>query len=68
VNSRHESRKCPNKGIRDICPGYDVYVKHQSVRLLVKMFGLVGCDPPMDTNFSKRAGCLRFYCTEVYSL
>ena len=45
-----------------------LYVKHQSVRLLVKMFGLVGCDPPMDTSFPKRAGCLRFYCTEVYCL
>ena len=53
------SRICPYKDIRDICPGYDVNIKHQSVRLLVTMFGLVGCDPPMDTCFPKGAGCLR---------
>ena len=34
-------------------------IKHQSVRLLVTMFGLLGCDPPMDTCFPKGAGCLR---------
>jgi len=43
-----------------------VFIKHQSVRLLVEAFGEHGCDPPMGNGFLKGEVGLDYDHTEVF--
>ena len=43
-----------------------VFIKHQSVCLLVEAFGKHGCDPPMGNGFLKREVGLDYDHTEVF--